>query len=372
MTVHAKFHLPFSGSYAAGDIDFLLKEVTIRTTDVAEKEALIQSGRKHYSEMISDEARPDHRYMQIFKEAWASSRDRIAGEVLSMAHEIRADIAAGKRDPRVTICSLVRAGAPLGVMLTRALREIDVDAVHYGISIIRDRGLDRNAIDHILEERPATGVVFVDGWTGKGAIAKELRKSWVEITGLQAFLVVLADPCGAADLAGSNEDWLIPTGILGANISGLISRTILNGDVIGPDDFHGFLNVGHLADIDHSAAFVDDIHEAMRDLDGYIPMVIRSDENPAMQSFLWESCKEVVKDLMVRFGTDNPNRIKPGLAEATRAVLRRRPHHVIVANDGDPDVQALLHLCRENGVNFTIEPSATGSYRAITIIEKAG
>ena len=33
-------------------------------------------------------------------------------------------------------------------------------------------------------------------------------------------LVVLADPCGRAWLAASAEDWLIPSGILGATVSG--------------------------------------------------------------------------------------------------------------------------------------------------------
>jgi hypothetical protein len=37
----------FSGSYEPGDVTFLLKVVDIATTDVAEKERLIQAG-THY------------------------------------------------------------------------------------------------------------------------------------------------------------------------------------------------------------------------------------------------------------------------------------------------------------------------------------
>ena len=40
----------FSGSYAAGDVSFLLKQLTVEPiADVEQKERLIQSGRKHYS-----------------------------------------------------------------------------------------------------------------------------------------------------------------------------------------------------------------------------------------------------------------------------------------------------------------------------------
>jgi hypothetical protein len=50
-------------------------------------------------------------------------------------------------------------------------------APHYSISIIRDRGLDPAALAHIAARHEPADVVFVDGWTGKGAIAGELHRS---------------------------------------------------------------------------------------------------------------------------------------------------------------------------------------------------
>jgi hypothetical protein len=38
----------FSGSYRKGDVEFLLTPVIIELTSIEEKEALIQSGKKHY------------------------------------------------------------------------------------------------------------------------------------------------------------------------------------------------------------------------------------------------------------------------------------------------------------------------------------
>ncbi|MES2902001.1 MAG: cysteine protease StiP domain-containing protein, partial [Pseudomonadota bacterium] len=49
----------FSGSYRSGDVTFLLKPLAMADfVDVAEKEKLIQSGQRHYSEMLSPESLP--------------------------------------------------------------------------------------------------------------------------------------------------------------------------------------------------------------------------------------------------------------------------------------------------------------------------
>ena len=45
---------PFHGSYLPQQVQFLLKPISVETVvDTAHKEALIQSGRRHYSEMLS-------------------------------------------------------------------------------------------------------------------------------------------------------------------------------------------------------------------------------------------------------------------------------------------------------------------------------
>src|SRR3546814_6905410 len=58
----------FSGSYDPDDVIFLLKPSSIEPTDIAEKESLIQSGERHYSEMLSVETVPDERYLKRSEE----------------------------------------------------------------------------------------------------------------------------------------------------------------------------------------------------------------------------------------------------------------------------------------------------------------
>lgn len=44
---------PFSGSYKPDDVHFLLKPIVMEMTPVDLKEELIQSGKMHYSDMLS-------------------------------------------------------------------------------------------------------------------------------------------------------------------------------------------------------------------------------------------------------------------------------------------------------------------------------
>ena len=356
-------------SYPSEDVEILLTPIEIEPTGVEEKEALIQSGKAHYSEMISEERRPDEDYMRIYTEALEQNGQRIGVDIARIALRIRTDIDEGTLAPSISLCSLVRAGLPYGVLLRRALVRLGVDVEHFGISIIRDRGLDGVAIQHVQDKRPDSDILFVDGWTGKGAIANELEKSGRELMDRSPRLVVLADPSGNAWLSGSGEDWLIPSGILGANVSGLISRSILNAEIKDQEVFHGAMHVSSLADIDQSAIFVDRITEHVYPA---LQSVEPATRDAASGRDRQEKTHTCVQGIMKIYQVDNINRIKPGIAEATRAVLRRRPNRVFLSDLNDPDLAALIHLCRRDGVQEVINPSLTGPFKAITLIEKVG
>jgi hypothetical protein len=359
----------FSGSYAPEDVTLLLKRVRMRPTPVEEKERRIQTGVAHYSEMISEERRPDARYLDLFEAACGPGVPRLARDVRSLASQVLDLIRTGRLNGRVTLCSLVRAGLPYGVLLRRDLERVGVDVAHFGVSIIRDRGLDRVAMARVLAERPADGVIFVDGWTGKGAIATELHRSWRDLSGRAPLLAVIADPCGRADLCASREDWLIPSGILGGDVSGLISRSILRPDLIGEGEYHGCLLLDHLADVDLSRVFVDRVDAALRDLvaGGAPDPDVRTEAADRFRG----AADATVRRVASRFVVTKLNRIKPGIAEATRAVLRRRPDRVLVRTAReDPDLSALLYLCERDRVPVLADPDLTGPYRAVTVIRE--
>ena len=72
--------LGFHGSYRPEDVTFLMQIDDIAPTDVKEKEYLIQSGKMHYSQMISVENPPSTAQMQHFQYAFEQGSQRLAFE----------------------------------------------------------------------------------------------------------------------------------------------------------------------------------------------------------------------------------------------------------------------------------------------------
>jgi hypothetical protein len=353
----------FSGSYAAEDVSFLLKRVSASPTDPLTRERLIQSGERHYSETIPAEQPPDERYMTLYRAALERNSNRFAADIVSLAAAIGARAAAGRE---IVIVSLVRAGTPVGVLLTRALRRSGRTTAHYSISIVRDRGIDRQALAHIAARHDPADVIFVDGWTGKGAIVAELRASLAnDAAGFRPFLAVVADPAGRSDLAATADDYLIPSGLLNGVISGLISRSILRPDLVGPRDFHACIEYTDLAPHDISRSFVDRIDAIAANTQPGQPL------GTAGQAARIALCEAMIESLLLQSGITDRNRIKPGIAEATRALLRRMPHRLFLRDPEDPDVHHLVHLAQQRGVGIAPLDQA-GSYRAVAVIETLG
>jgi hypothetical protein len=355
---------PFSGSYDPDDVVFLMQPVALAPTEVAAKERLIQSGARHYSEMVPHERVPGEAYLALYRDALARNGARLARDIVDLAGAL-AGRAQGR--PEIVIASLARAGTPIGVLLRRALGRMGVVAHHYSISIIRDRGIDREALRRIALRHDPRDTVFVDGWTGKGAIAAELRTNLADgAAGFAPFLAVVADPAGQADLAATSEDYLIPSGILNAIVSGLVSRSILNDALVGPGELHACVHHGRLAPHDLSRAFVDAV-DALAQAQRPRPLA-RSEAGRRQAA---RACEDLVARLMRDDQVADRNRIKPGIAEATRAVLRRLPERLLVRDPADADVRHLLLLAGERGLPVARLP-ADSLFRAATIIRTLG
>jgi len=356
----------FSGSYRAGEVDFLLRRLPQADfVDVAEKEALIQSGRRHYSQMLSPESRPSERYMALFDEACRANSGRMARDCLRLTSLI-----AQRSQHRLAIVSLARAGTPVGVVVTRLLRELfGRDAAHFSVSIVRDRGIDAAALRHILAlgHRPDS-IVFVDGWTGKGVIARELAGS-VEVfnvrhgTHIDAGLHVLSDLAGAAACAASCDDYLIPSSILNATVSGLVSRTVMNEDMRA-DDFHGCVFYEQFAEADRSQAFADELLQLALAQSLEQPLAAPIDA-PAARA----RSQTYIAGAMRRYGVADVNLVKPGIGEATRVLLRRAPRLVVLRDPRAAQVAHLAVLAEEKRVPVEIDPDLP--YHAVSLIRSA-
>nr|WP_315219752.1 cysteine protease StiP family protein [uncultured Duganella sp.] len=378
----------FSGSYHGDDVRFLLKPLALASfVDVPDKERLIQSGQRHYSEMLSRESLPSPRYLDVFGQACTANLERMARDCVTLAGLI-----ARRRAGPVTLVSLARAGTPVGVVLKRLLGGVfGREVAHYSLSIIRDRGIDQVALEYILAQGHAPeSIVFIDGWTGKGVIAAELHASMAVFNArhrcaIDSGLYVLSDLAGVAARAAGHDDYLIPSSILNATVSGLVSRSILN-DEIGPDDFHGCVYYAEFEPQDQSRVFADRLVELARQwaegpaaIDAVIgPAGAPAGATTAPDSATIEAATEAARATAAQVSRDymetamrvhaiaDRNLIKPGLGEATRVLLRRSPDRLIVRDAASADVAHLLVLAREKDVPVQLDPELP--YQAVSII----
>jgi hypothetical protein len=356
----------FSGSYRAGDVSFLLKPLALHDfVDVPEKEYLIQSGQRHYSEMLSPESLPSERYLAVFRQACKANLQRMAGDCLDLAALI-----AQRRSGAITLVSLARAGTPVGVVLKHLLAGVQQREVsHYSVSIIRDRGIDQVALEHILAAGHAPeSIVFVDGWTGKGVISRELEAAIAEFnarrgTNIDGGLYVLSDLAGTAACAASCDDYLIPSSILNATVSGLVSRSILN-DAIGPGDFHGCVYYQQFALHDQSQSFADElVAQALAIAPG------RGAVAPMDKAQAASISRAYMLAALAQHGITDVNMVKPGIGEATRVLLRRTPRLLIVRDAAAPEVAHLVLLAQEKNIPVQVDPGLP--YHAVSLIRSA-
>ncbi|MBX9643728.1 MAG: hypothetical protein K2W91_06470, partial [Novosphingobium sp.] len=181
--------------------------------------------------------------------------------------------------------------------------------------------------------------------------------------GVEPYLVVVADPGGQAELAATGEDYLIPSGILNGIVSGLVSRSAIVPE-LAPGQFHACRMLTELALHDLSRAFVDQIDALVRELPR-CPPAMWSD---AARASRFAACQRLVARMMADHAITDVNRIKPGLAEATRAVLRRQPRALLIAEGGaDGALDHLLLLCGERQVPVTRVGDLEG-YRAVALL----
>lgn len=368
----------FSGSYLPSEVTLLLDIVSadsVNDISPTQKEALIQSGQRHYSDMLTLEKPPSATHEALYNQALMAGKQRMANDVTSLAFSLHqlfhAFVSASQ--PLVLV-SLVRAGLPIGVLLQKALSDASASyalaSQHYGVSIIRDRGLDPVALQYILQQHPHSPIVFVDGWTGKGAIYGELQRSLAQITDkrqqAQLFhqgdgvipLMTLADPAGVAWLSASDDDWLMPASLLNSTVSGLISRTLYREP---SDGLHQAVYYDKLQPWDCSGEFIQTIDALRQQTPLPTPLT-----GKLLPTFATQS---VIDDLAARFAISNRNRIKPTIAEATRAILRRDPECVLVNEMADGQDTALLrHLCEEKNMRL-IADASIAPYQAVTIIK---
>ena len=359
---------PEFGSYPTADVTWLLKDLSTVPLErpVAEREPAIQSGAAHYAESLPVEYEPDAEYLALFEDALRSSARRVAHAVGMVTEQVLAH-----RGRLVVLASLARAGTPIGVLMRRWAGEMhDLDLSHYAVSIVRGRGIDEVALRHLAQRHDPASVVFIDGWTGKGAIANELAESLRVAnehlgTAFSPELAALADPGECIAVWGTRDDFLIPSACLNSTVSGLVSRTVLNDRWIGPQQFHGAKFYAELRARDRSNAFVDTVAglfaEVRDDVLDDVPACGAPGRGPTWRG--WRDAERIA----ATYGIADVNLVKPGVGETTRVLLRRTPWQILVDPARSVELTHVLHLAAQRGVPVVEEPGLT--YSCVGLIQ---
>lgn len=337
---------PAFSSYAPDEVSWLLKDLSDAELEAPteEREEAIQSGGAHYAESLPVEYQPSAEYQELFRNALADSAGRIARAVGAVTELVLAE-----RGPQAVLVSLARAGTPVGVLMRRWARHAHgLDLPHYAVSIVRGRGIDTTALRWLAEHHDPARVVFVDGWTGKGAITRELADAVAPFGGFDPEIAVLADPGSCVRTFGTRDDFLIPSACLNSTVSGLVSRTVLRADLIGPDEFHGAKFYRELAGSDVSGLFLDEVSarfgavadEVARD----VKELQAGDRTPTWEG--WAAVERISEE----YGIGDVNLVKPGVGETTRVMLRRVPWRVLARRGTGADLAHIRLLAEQRGV----------------------
>ena len=336
-------------TYKKDDVIFLLKDISdmIVEEDNMTREKKIQSG-THYSEMIPIEYQVSDEYLNLYRTKLKENKEKLAFAIGVMSEKI-----LKRHDENVVLVSLARAGTPIGILAKRYIKQrYNLDLPHYTISIIRDRGIDINAIKYIINKhKDSSKIQFIDGWTGKGTIANELKKACDELEGIfnmkfDSSLAVLADPCGYSNVYGIREDFLIPSACLNSTVSGLVSRTVLRDDLIGKDDFHGAKFYKELKYVDESNNYLDTISACFKNEYKNIDETMKDWTEDIITKV--GNCD--VENIKQKYDIEDVNFIKPGVGETTRVLLRRIPYKILVDDLNNQKLKHILILAKEKNV----------------------
>ncbi|OEV06585.1 cysteine protease StiP domain-containing protein, partial [Streptomyces nanshensis] len=342
---------PYFSSYAPDEVGWLLQDLSDARLEAPteEREEAIQSGGAHYAESLPVEYQPTAEYERLFHGALEDSALRVARAVGTVTETVLAERRT-RGTGRPVLVSLARAGTPVGILMRRwAQRAHGLELPHYAVSIVRGRGIDANALRYIASHHDPADVVFVDGWTGKGAITRELADALAPFGEFDPEIAVLADPGGCVRTYGTREDFLIPSACLNSTVSGLISRTVLRADLVGADDYHGAKCYRDLAGADVSGLFLDTVaarfdEAAPGAAEDAAALLHAADREPTWAG--WRAVERISEE----YGIGDVNLVKPGVGETTRVLLRRVPWRVLARRGAGRDLDHVRLLAEQRGV----------------------
>lgn len=335
-------------SYKDEDVTLLLNDVTGKVKPVSQEERnrRVEAG-EYVRSIIIEEYKVSKEYTKIVLDNMEKYLDKMV-EVVGILSENLYEL---KGDDLVLV-DIARAGMPIGILVKRYIKMFHgVDVPHYGISLVK--GLDKKAMEYIINKHGKKGIQFIDGWTGKGAVAKEIRESVEkDFPGIDPNLAVLSDCINIAKYAGTREDIYIPHAPLNASVTGLVSINVLNETFENPTGFHSAVYLEDLEEDDISAAYIERVVSKFTKQN---PTKIEDNED-IDDTEIDKIAEDIKKD---------KKELNPGINESARAVLRRTLEKLLVTDVNDRELAVLIELAKTKSIK--VEEYPLNGYKAVAV-----
>ena len=118
----------------------------------------------------------------------------------------------------IVLVAILRAGVPVASWLSKLIPGSAACAT----SLFVGPGIDKVSLRKIRSDYKGREIVFVDGWTGKGGVARQISEEGF------GKLAVLVDPWLCADFRGTRRDVLSPSAFFTGPTTLGFSRTFLS------------------------------------------------------------------------------------------------------------------------------------------------
>tara|TARA_Y100000310_G_C20701033_1_gene829914 strand:+ start:6778 stop:7773 length:996 start_codon:yes stop_codon:yes gene_type:complete len=268
---------------------------------------------------------PDEALVESFKELTDYSLESTSAAIIETANKIQNQI-----NTQYVLVSLPRGGTHAGIGIKYVLKQnFGQDVSHYSISMLKGVGIDAYALDYVIQKHQNPFIVFVDGWVGKGELAHELRRAIADYekskqTSLQHLCAVISDPYETANISGTHAELFMPESLMGATISGLVSRS------------------GNLHDLSYHFTREYTEWQAQDFTNWYIQRVKDAiDKNPLYVFHTPLDFEQVTSYIHSHHGLESKDAYF-GAAEVHRSIVRKHPSKIILRDKNHPLASPLL------------------------------
>lgn len=270
-----------------------------------------------------------------------------------------------ERGEDIILISLNTTSIITGILLKRYIKiKYSIDLKHYMISNLYTRGIDRKALDTLVDTYGTLNLVFIDSYTKSRGMFAKFQKNIIKLKALDTKyeyltkdIYILSDPFNVTDMSVSKYDFFIPHACLGSLLTGMISDAC----IIKYDRYYSGISYLKDKERDLTYNYINKVTEKFSkhtnyDIE-YQYLILNKTRHEGMSE------QAIISE---EFNIHDVTKIKAGINETVRTLLICKPKYVLISSF-DFDNQVILFLCEKlniEPINYPLQ-----LFRAVAIVE---